>query len=661
MKNSMYFNMAKNNLLKNKKTYFPYIFACIGVIMMFYIMDCIALNEGLDTIRGASSLKSMLDLGVKICGIFSIIFLFYTNSFLIKRRKKEIGIYNVLGMEKKHISKVLSMEALIIGVISLFIGIIAGAIMGKLLFLILINLLKIDISISNTFSISTDAMKNTFILFIPIFIVVLIQNIIQVKINNPIELLKGGEKGEKEPKASWISTVLAFAFLIIGYTMAITVDKPIKAFSVVFISIVLVIGGTYSLFTSGSIIILKILKKNKRFYYKSQNFISVSGMIYRMKKNAVGLASICILSTAVLITISTTFSLYLGQEESLKISYPYDTEIAIPISEKDTYDKVKGSLENKASEHKVKLQDLKSFRVYELMVNINGKNVKTANRQGNSVIEDLSVVQFYSLDDYNKIEESNVELDDNEVLIFSVSKNYKYDSIVINDKQFNIVDKLDSFNLLNKNENNITDEYCIILKNQQLIEEVCKGAADTGSLFSNYEMRFNMDGNKKDKIEFCNSISDDLANIELAYIGNIDMDREDFYITNGAFIFLGSFLGLLFILATVLIIYYKQISEGYDDSDRFQIMQKVGMSREEVKKVINKQVLMVFFFPLGIAITHTAFAFKPISKLLGLFGLFDTKVFLLATMIIAVIFIVLYVIVYGITSNIYYKVVQQEA
>lgn len=661
MKNSMYFNMAKNNLLKNKKTYFPYIFACIGVIMMFYIMDCIALNEGLDTIRGASSLKSMLDLGVKICGIFSIIFLFYTNSFLIKRRKKEIGIYNVLGMEKKHISKVLSMEALIIGVISLFIGIIAGAIMGKLLFLILINLLKIDISISNTFSISTDAMKNTFILFIPIFIVVLIQNIIQVKINNPIELLKGGEKGEKEPKASWISTVLAFAFLIIGYTMAITVDKPIKAFSVVFISIVLVIGGTYSLFTSGSIIILKILKKNKRFYYKSQNFISVSGMIYRMKKNAIGLASICILSTAVLITISTTFSLYLGQEESLKISYPYDTEIAIPISEKDTYDKVKGSLENKASEHKVKLQDLKSFRVYELMVNIIGKDVKTASIQGDAVIEDLSVLQFYSLDDYNKIEESNVELDDNEVLIFSVSKNYKYDSIVINDKQFNIVDKLDSFNLLNKNENNITDEYCIILKNQQLIEEVCKGAADTGSLFSNYEMRFNMDGNKKDKIEFCNSISDDLANIELAYIGNIDMDREDFYITNGAFIFLGSFLGLLFILATVLIIYYKQISEGYDDSDRFQIMQKVGMSREEVKKVINKQVLMVFFFPLGIAITHTAFAFKPISKLLGLFGLFDTKVFLLATMIIAVIFIVLYVIVYGITSNIYYKVVQQEA
>ena len=661
MKNSMYFNMAKNNLLKNKKTYFPYILACIGTIIMFYIMDCIALNEGLDTIRGASSLKMMLDLGVKIVGVFSIIFLFYTNSFLIKRRKKEIGIYNVLGMEKKHISRVLSIETLIIAVISLFVGIIAGAIIGKLLFLILLNLLKIDISISNTFSISTDAMKNTFILFIPIFIVVLIQNIIQVKINNPIELLKGGEKGEKEPKASWILTVLAFAFLITGYIMAVTVDKPIKAFSVVFISIILVIGGTYSLFTSGSIIILKILKKNKRFYYKPQNFISVSGMIYRMKKNAVGLASICILSTAVLITISTTFSLYAGQEESLKIAYPYDTEIAIPISEKDTYDKVKGSLENKASEYKIKLQDLKFFKVYELMVNINGENVKTANSEGNAVIEDLSVVQFYSLDDYNKLEGSNVELYDNEVLIFSVSKNYKYDSIVINDKQFNIVYKLDSFNLLNKNENNITDQYCIILKNQQLIEEVCKDAVDTGSLFSNYEIRFNMDGNKNDKIEFCNSISDDLANINLSYISNIDIDREDFYITNGGFIFLGRFLGLLFILATVLIIYYKQISEGYDDSDRFQIMQKVGMSKKEVKKVINKQVLMVFFFPLGIALTHTAFAFKPISKLLGLFGLFDTKVFLLATIITSVIFIVLYVIVYGITSNVYYKVVQQEA
>lgn len=660
MKNSMYFNIAKNNLLKNKKTYLPYIFACIGAIMMFYIMECIAINKGIDSIRGSWSLKIVLNIGVQIIGIFSIIFLFYTNSFLIKRRKKEIGLYNILGMEKKHIGKILSFETLIIGFGSLVIGIVLGCILGKLLFLILINLLKIDISISSTFSISFEAMKTTLFLFIPIFIVVLLQNIIMVKVNKPIELLKGGEKGEKEPKARWILGIIAFICLFVGYYMAITVDKPLKAFSIIFTAIIFVIAGTYSLFTSGSILILKLLKKNKGFYYKSRNFISVSGMIYRMKQNAVGLASICILCTAVLITISTTVSLYAGQEESLKIGYPYDTSLSIPISEKENYNKVAEKLEDKASENNVKIQDLKEFIVYDLMVNVSGENMKTAIREENAGIEGISLVKFYTLEDYNKIEGTNVALNDNEALIFSVSKDYEYESIVINNNKFNIVDELDKFSVMNKSNNSMTDMYCVILKNQQIIDEVTKNSINTGSLFQNYEMTFNLDGDKENRIKFSESISGDIANIESAQISNIDVSREDFYITNGGFIFLGCFLGILFILGTVLIIYYKQISEGYDDSERFEIMKKVGMSKEEVKKVINKQVLMVFFFPLGVAITHTAFAFKAISKLLGIFGLLDTKVFLVVTIITAAVFILLYVIVYAITSNVYYKIVQQE-
>lgn len=660
MKNSMYFNIANNNLRKNKKTYIPYILACIGTIMMFYIMNCIATNEGLDYVRGAGSLKILLGIGVKIIGLFSIIFLFYTNSFLIKRRKKEIGLYNVLGMEKKHIGKILTIETLMIGFGSLIIGIILGTILGKLLFLILINLLKVNINLSSTFSISLASIKNTLFLFIPIFAVVLLQNIIMVKVNNPIELLKGGEKGEKEPKASLILTICAFGFLIVGYTMASTVDKPLKALSIVFIAIILVILGTYSLFTSGSIAILKLLKKNKSFYYKSKNFISVSGMIYRMKQNAVGLASICILCTAVLITISTTVSLYAGQDGSLKIAYPYETQIKIPASEKELYTKISEGLENKASDHNVKIIDLKEFNNFNLMVKADGENFKSAIEEKSSGIGDISVIQFYLLDDYNKIENKNIELKDDEALIFSISKEYNSDSIVINDNKFKIAKNLDSFKVVNKNENNITDEYCLVLKNQQVIENVCKDASDKGVLFSTHEIKFNLDGIKEDKIKFCESISSNLTNNKLANIGNIDIDRKDFYVVNGGFIFLGSFLGLLFILATVLIIYYKQISEGYDDSDRFQIMKKVGMSKEEVKKVINKQVLMVFFLPVGIALIHTAFAFKPISKLLGLFGLFDINIFLIVTLIIAIVFIILYVIVYAITSNVYYKVVQQE-
>lgn len=282
MKNSMYFSIAKNNLLKNKKTYLPYIFACIGTIMMFYIINCIATSEGLASISGGDYLKILLRIGVNITGVFSIIFLFYTNSFLIKRRKKEIGLYNVLGMEKKHISKILIIETVLIGFGSLILGFIFGVIFGRLLFLILINLLQVDINISSAFSISLTSIKSTIFLFIPIFIIVLLQNVIMIKVNNPIELLKGGEKGEKEPKIKWISAIMAFIFLLSGYIIAITTNNPLKASSVLFIAIILVIGGTYCLFTSGSIMILKLLKKNKRFYYKPRNFISVSGMIYRM-------------------------------------------------------------------------------------------------------------------------------------------------------------------------------------------------------------------------------------------------------------------------------------------------------------------------------------------------------------------------------------------
>ena len=660
MKNSMYFSIAKNNLLKNKKTYLPYIFACIGTIMMFYIIDCIATNEGLASISGGDYLKTLLRIGVNITGLFSIIFLFYTNSFLIKRRKKEIGLYNVLGMEKKHISKILIIETVLIGFGSLILGFIFGVIFGRLLFLILINLLQVDINISSTFSISLTSIKSTIFLFIPIFIIVLLQNVIMIKVNNPIELLKGGEKGEKEPKIKWISAIMAFIFLLSGYIIAITTNNPLKASSVLFIAIILVIGGTYCLFTSGSIMILKLLKKNKRFYYKSRNFISVSGMIYRMKQNATGLASICILCTAVLITISTTVSLYLGQERSLKISYPYDTKVVIPISQKDIYDNLKGSLIDRANDNKVTLHDLNEFRANELIVNINGENVKIATGFKNVEMDNISIIQLYSLDDYNKIQGTNVSLNNNEVLIFSVAKNYKYDSITINNNKFNIVEKLDKFKLINKNENNMVNEYCIIFENQKLIDDICKDVVNTGSLFTDYEMRFNLEGNKEDKIKFCHSISNDLANLDSANISSIDVDREESYIANGCFIFLGCFLGVLFILGTVLIIYYKQISEGYDDSNRFRIMQKVGMSKDEVKKVINKQVLMVFFFPIGIAVIHTVFAFKLISKLLGLFGLFDTNVFLISIIITTIVFIVLYAIVYIITSNVYYKIVQQE-
>lgn len=659
MNNSFYFKLAKTNLMENKKTYFPYILACTCAIIMFYTMDCMVLNEGLNSIRSAEALKMLLRFGVNIISIFSIVFLFYTNSFLIKRRKKEIGIYNVLGMEKKHIAKVLSIETVIIAIISLSLGILGGIIVGKLIFLVLINLLKIDITISSSFSISLSAIMQTMELFIAIFIVILISNFLQVKIANPIELLKGGQKGEKEPKTSWILAISGIIELMVGYGIAIAIQSPLKALSTIFIAIILVIAGTYSTFTAGSIAFLKLLKKNKKFFYKTKNFVSVSGMIYRMKQNAVGLANICILSTAVLLTISTTVSLYAGQESSLKIAHPLDTEISIENATSEEKDSVVNIMKEEAAKNNVTLKNQVEYNNKEL-ITLRDENSFKNTEVNLSITNDIKAINIYILEDYNKMEGKQIFLEDNEVLIFSVGKEFNYDSIVINGREFKVKEKLNKLKIQNKNENNITEEYDVIVKDKNAINDIYK-AEDIKELENlNYNIGFDIDGDNKNIIKFSDSLKNNISSIEKSEFESIFLERENFYITNGGFIFIGSFLGLLFILGTVLIIYYKQISEGYDDSERFKIMQKVGMSKEEVKTTINKQILMVFFIPLVAAVIHIAFAFKGVSKLLSLFGLFNTNVFLVAMAVTIVIFAVLYGIVYGLTAKTYYKIVQQE-
>ena len=659
MNNSFYFKLAKTNLMENKRTYFPYILACICSIIMFYTMDCMVLNEGLNSIRSAGALKMLLGFGAKIIGIFSVVFLFYTNSFLIKRRKKEIGIYNVLGMEKKHIAKVLSIETIIIAIISLVIGILGGIIIGKLLFLILLNLLKIDVTISSSFSISLDGIRETLVLFIGIFSAILIANLFQVKITNPIELLKGSEKGEKEPKTSWILAISGIFELIAGYGLAVTIESPLKALSVVFIAIILVISGTYSTFTAGSIAFLKLLKRNKKFFYKTRNFISISGMIYRMKQNAVGLANICILSTAVLLTVSTTVSLYAGQESSLKISHPLDTEICIENITTEQKNNILNVINEEATKNNVIIKNQVEYSDKELITLVNKNTFKSA-QPNLSVTENLGAIKLYTVEAYNKIEDKNVSVNSNEVLIFSVGKEYNYDSIIINEKELKIKEKLNKFRIENKNENNMIEEYDVIVKDLDTLKEIYKSEEGKNLESLNYNIGFNIDGANNNIINFSDSIQNSVSRIEKSEFSSIFLDREDFYITNGGFIFIGCFLGLLFTLGTVLIIYYKQISEGYDDSERFKIMQKVGMGKAEVKATINKQILMVFFLPLVVSVIHIGFAFNGVSKLLSLFGLFNTNIFLIAIAVTIVIFVVLYGIVYGLTAKTYYRIVQQE-
>ncbi|MBU3186768.1 FtsX-like permease family protein [Clostridium estertheticum] len=659
MNSSFYFKFAKTNLKKNSKTYLPYILACISAIIMFYTMDCIVLNEGLDKIRRAETLKMILKFAVKVIGLFSIVFLFYTNSFLIKRRKKEIGLYNVLGMEKKHIAKVLSIETLIVAAISLVLGILGGIIVGKLMFLILINLTKLDITISSSFSISVPAIIQTIELFSIIFAAILIGNLLQVKLTNPIELLKGGQKGEKEPKTSWILAISGVIELAVGYGLAMYLESPLKAFTTFFIAVILVIVGTYSTFTAGSIAFLKMLKKNKKFFYKTKNFVSVSGMIYRMKQNAVGLANICILSTAVLLTISTTVALYAGQERSLKIAYPLDVSISIGNATAIGKDRVANMIKEEAHKSDVTLKSQVEFDDKELMTLQDKNSFKTAKADVPDV-SDIKSIHLYTLEAYNKMEGKDVALKDNEVLIFSVGKEFNYDSIVINGKKFKVKGKLNKIKIANKNKNNLIDEYRIIVKDMNFLKDTHEEKNAKGFVNATHRIAFDIDGNKEDTIKFCDSLKSHINDMKNSSFQSIYTAREEFYINNGGFIFIGCFLGLLFTMGIVLIIYYKQISEGYDDSERFKIMQKVGMSKKQVKNTINKQILMVFFLPLAVAAIHIAVAFNVVSKILSLFGPFSTSTLILAISGTVVIFAVLYAAVYGLTAKTYYKIVQQE-
>ncbi|WP_410506249.1 FtsX-like permease family protein [Haloimpatiens sp. FM7315] len=659
MNGLFYIKLAKTNLKKNSKTYFPYILTCICSIIMFYVMNSLSLNKGLNNIRGRDGLITILGFGDIIIAIFSVIFLFYTNSFLIKRRKKEIGLYNVLGMEKKHIGKILSIETLIIAFISLILGVLGGILMEKLLYLILLNLLKMKITFSSTVSISMPSIVRTIELFSAIFIVILMANILQVKVTNPIELLKGGQKGEKEPKTSWILSILGVIELAVGYGMALTIDSPLNSLDVFFIAVILVMVGTYSTFTAGSIAFLKLLKKNKSFFYKTKNFISVSGMIYRMKQNAVGLANICILSTAVLITVSTTAALYYGQESSLKIAYPLDADISIENVTDAEKNEVINLVQEEAKKKNVTLKNKIQYYNKKLLVEGEKNSFKTPKiKQG--FFENITEIEAYTLEDYNKMESKNVSLKENEVLIFSVVKDFQYDSIIINGLEYKIKDQVNKLKIVNKNKNNIRDKYVVIVKDMKTLNDICKTNKDEKSKMLDYNIFFDISGDKENIIQFSDSLKSSICTGKHHIFRSIYTKRENFYVTNGGFIFIGSFLGLLFTMGTVLIIYYKQITEGYEDSERFRIMQNVGMSKEEVKKTINKQVLMVFFLPLIVSTIHIAVAFKVVSKLLALFGLFDVTTLIIAVAVAVLVFSVLYTVVYALTANTYYKILQQE-
>lgn len=667
MNKGMYTKLAITNIKNNRQFYFPYLLTGIITVAMFYIMCALESNPGIQSMPGAKDLGLILRLGIGVIGIFAVIFLFYTNSFIIKRRKKELGIYNILGMEKRHIAKILSKEAFFTAIIAIGGGLVTGVLFHKLACMLLYRMIGFNGGI--TFSFSKKGVMITAILFAIVYLLTYIYDLFQVQLANPIELLQSGNKGEREPKTKAIMAVLGVLCLGTGYFIAITTKNPIKALTLFFVAVILVIIGTYLLFTAGSIALLKILRRNKGYYYQTKHFTSVSGMIYRMKQNAVGLANICILSTMVLVAVSTTVSLYVGVEDIMKERYPNEINIrAYYDTGAPSEDSIAPIVEKSVKESGRKIRHEEDYlELYFAAIKDQGQysldkeKVKTA---GDRV---SGFVVLTREDCKKKYNEETPELAENEVALFTIKKT-DMDTLVLENRSYH-VKEIKQFQNTEDFETiaDIMDEYYYVIVNDvqdmERLWQLQKDIYQENSSSISRQVRLDIDGDSEQKKECFENIKTALGPEQAKariLIDSRQSSLDEFYQIYGGFLFLGLFLGILFLMITVLIIFYKQISEGYDDKERFSIMEKVGMSNDEVKATIRSQVRTVFFLPILMAAIHVGMAFPMIKRLLSLFGLSNTALFAGCMAGTILVFVLIYLLVFLKTSKTYYKIVGEQ-
>lgn len=666
MNSSFYPKLASSNIRKNARTYIPYIITCVLTIAMYYIMKSLSLNEGLENVQGGYTIKEILKLGNGVIAIFSCIFLFYTNSFLTKNRKKEFGLFNILGMEKRHISKVIGYESIFVTLISFAGGLITGILLDKLMYMLILKIMNSEISLG--FYISKDAIISTIILFGILFFLIFLNSLRMIHLSKPIELLKGGNTGEKEPKAKWFLALLGVICLGTGYYIAVTVKNPISALILFFVAVILVIVGTYLIFTAGSIALLKILKKNKRYYYKTNHFISVSGMMYRMKQNAVGLANICILATMVLTTVSPTVSMVVGVEDIILQRYPYQLSFDAYRTSRDKFQEIVDIVNETAESESIEITEQVVYSSLQFSaLYTGGDEFFFSDTDDISMLDYVYNLNFITAEDYSSYINEEVTLNDDEVIFWSNRTQYNNDSFKLFDKTYNIIKHTDNYINNGLMSSDICPTFGIVVKDMTIIENLQKEQekiyGGASSLIVSY-CQINTDGDAEEQIRLHDKIWEKMEKYihdnDISYYTECrEAQRDSAYGLYGGLFFLGIFLSVLFTIAAVLIIYYKQISEGYDDKKRFEIMQKVGMTEQEVKKSIHSQVLTVFFLPLITAGIHTAFAFPLIKKILAMLQLTNTKLYAVCTIVSLLIFAVVYGIIYLLTAKVYYKIVKK--
>ena len=673
MKRGFYPRLAWSGMRKNSKLYLPYTLACIGMTAMFYILMHLAYSPALELLSSSGEVSTILRLGSFVIGVFSLLFLFYTNSFLVRRRFKEFGLYNVLGMNKGNISRVLAWEALINALISLVGGLFLGIALSKLAELGLVNIMggKTDLNLR----VSVNALEFTTLFYCGIFLLIYLNSLIKIRRSSASELVKSENFGEKPPRANWLFGLAGIVILAAAYYIAVSIKTPLTALSLFFIAVIMVIVATYLIFIAGSVWICRLLQKNKRYYYKKNHFVSVSSMVYRMKRNGAGLASICILATMVLVMISSTTCLYFGAEDALRDRYPRDISISASYSGLDSMtDENISALrgEISAAVGGAETENILDYRCASLVGSLeNGiLDLSEASIYSTAMTTYDYVAEVYivPLADYNAIAGTNESLGSDEAMIYAYRMDYTDKTFAVDELvSFRVKKVLDSFPIADGSAMaSIAPTVFVIVPDfadtvAKLGGAVSSSGDEPASLSWNYA--FDTPVSDEEETAMCERIGERLS--ECSETGgylyysreSLAANRADFYGMFGGLFFLGIMLSIAFICAAVLIIYYKQISEGYEDRRRFEIMQNVGMTKKEIRSSINSQLLTVFFLPLIFAGLHLGFAFPFIHKLLMLFNLSNLPLLIGTTAISFGVFALLYAVVFRVTSNAYYNIV----
>lgn len=665
MKLGFYPKLAWSGMRKNSKLYVPYTLAGAGMAALFYIISYLSSSESLLMVGGGGNIAIILGMGKFVIAVFSLLFLFYTNSFLVRRRYKEFGLYNVLGMNKLNISRILLWETALNALISIGGGLAFGIALSKLAELGLLNMIGAEVNF--TLGVSAVAILFTVGLFGAIYLLIYLNSVIRINMSSATELVKSENAGEKPPKANWLLGIAGVVILGAAYYIAVSIKSPLTAITLFFFAVIMVIIATYLVFIAGSVLMCRILQKNKGYYYKKNHFVSVSSMSYRMKRNGAGLASICILATMVLVMISSTTCLYFGTEDSLRARYPRNVNVSVWYNEQENMsDESVSAYRDKinAAAADVGIDNVLDYRC----IATSGVLVDGGLRTGEASITNDFIFTYSSiaeayiipLSDYNAMSETKETLSDDEALVFAYRTDYTSDIFAVDDgTQFKVKKVLDSMPCYSGDAMaSIATGIYVVVSDKSFAE-----GDFTSQNGSSYSWKYGFDTALSDDEEMTlaqriygviDRIDENSIN---SSVESIALNRAEFYELYGGLFFLGIILSIAFICAAVLIIYYKQISEGYEDARRFEIMQNVGMTKKEIRSSINSQLLTVFFMPLVFAGLHLGFAFPFIHKMLMLFNLNNLPLLIGTTVISFCAFALLYAVVYRVTSNSYYNIV----